>query len=449
MPDQKSIVSTSELTGIERIIYRFFFLYFLIQLLPIDASFWQHLVSVNWLKLTYRDVFYLTRFQPQFLPFGPSFVNWVIIGIVALIGTFVWQARDPELKNQQERYYWLRVALRYRLAIAVIAYGFLKFFPIQAPPPSLSNLNTAYGDFSDWKIFSMSLGVVPGYQSFLGLVEIVGGLLLLYRRTATIGTLIILPFTGNVFFSNLAYNGGEYVYSAYLVAIALYLFAFDAIRLFNLLSLENPTAPNTFNPVFSAGWQKTGRLALKSLFILFFVVIYGFKTHQGQQAGQYHFPKTAGLKGAEGLYNVSEFRLNGKTLPYSRTNPQRWQNVVFEKWNTLSIKSSRPVKTTKALTEEIYLKDDDRNYEYAGTQSRHYYRYDWQANQKKLILNNRNPNHASEKLEFVFSHPNDSTIILQGVNENKDSVYAVLNKLDKRYLIFEAQKSGRRKALKL
>lgn len=431
------------------LIFRFFFIYFLIQLLPIDGQFWRHFFAINWFDLQYRDIFYLSRYQPQFLPGGASFANWGIIAVVAAIGTFVWTNRDAELENQPSLYYWLRVALRYRLAIAVIAYGFLKFFPLQAPTPSLSNLNTSYGDFSDWKIFSLSLGFVYSYQSFLGLVEIIGGLLLLYRKTATIGTLIILPFTGNVFFSNLAYNGGEYVYSAYLIAIALYLFAFDGIRLFNLLSLEKPTAPNTYNPVLAIAWQKTGRLVLKSAFILFFVVIYGFKTKEGQLEGQYHFPRTAGLKGAEGLYNVAEFRLNGQVIPYSKTDPKRWQDVVFEKWNTISIKSNRPVKVVTALTEEIHVNDAERNYEFAGSQGRHYYSYDADAKEQKLSLKNRNPNHAAEKLELKLTRSNASTIILEGVDANQDSVYAVLNKVNKRYLIIEAQKTGRRGGLKL
>lgn len=448
MAHTENLSTPTNLNNYEKTIFRFFFLFFLIQLLPIDAQFWQHLFSINWLNLEYRDIFYLSRYQPQFLPGGPSFANWGIIAVIAAIGTVIWSSRDSELKNYDTLYYWLRVALRYRLAIAVIAYGFIKFFPLQAPLPSLSNLNTNYGDFSNWKIFSLSLGVVPNYQAFLGLVEIAGGLLLLHRKTATLATLIILPFAGNVFFSNLAYEGGEYVYSAYLIAVGLYLFAFDAIRLFNLLSLERPTIPNRFQPVFVA-WQKTGRLVLKSAFIFFFVILYGFKTSEGYNEGQYHFPKTAGLPDAAGIYNVREFRINNQTLPYSKTDPIRWQDVVFEKWNTISIKSNRPVTPEHAKTEEIYVKDADRNYERTGSQGRYYYSYEFDDTTKTLLLKNRNKNHASETLVLNYNSLNDSTIVLSGINESKDSIYVELNKLNKKYLILEAQKTGRRKGLKL
>lgn len=449
MAQHSSTYTETALQGYEKAIFRFFFLFFLIQLLPIDAAYWRHLFSIHWLDLQYRDIFYLSRYQPQWLPGGPSFANWGITALLALVGSVVWHTRDQALSHYQAAYYWLRVALRYRLALAVLAYGFIKFFPLQAPPPSLSHLNTAYGDFSAWKLFSLSLGVVPGYQSFLGLVEIAGGLLLLHRKTATIGTLIILPFAGNVFFSNLAYEGGEYVYSAYLIAIALYLFAFDAVRLFNLLSLERPTAPNRFQPVLSASWQSTGRIALKSAFILFFVVLYGFKTYNGQHEGSYHYPRKPGLTGLEGLYNVAEFRLGSQNFPYSKSDPLRWQDVVFEKWNTISIRSNRPVTPESAETEEIYRDDADRNYEYAGTQGRHYYQYDADPSKQTLVLKNRNKNHVDETLVLSYKPLNDSTLVLSGITETQDSIYALLQKTNKKYLIHEVQKSGRRGRLKL
>ena len=49
----------------------------------------------------------------------------------------------------------------------------------------------------------------------------------------------------------------------------------------------------------------------------------------------YQFPSTRGLTDAAGIYNVTQFRINKDTLAYSKTDPVRWQDVVFEKWATL------------------------------------------------------------------------------------------------------------------
>ena len=441
-PDQ------TEWLSYEKILFRIAFLYFILQAVPLDPKFYRDLFAINWAALSYGDIFQLARYQPRFFDGPDTFANWVVIFVIALIGSIIWSIRDRDRKEYNALYYGLRVVLRYRLAVGLLAYGFIKLFPILAPTPSISNLNTNYGDLTDWKIFSLSLGIVPSYESFLGGVEILAALLLLYRKTASIGAFLTVSFLGNVFMSNLAYEGGEYIYSFYLITLALVLLAFDAQRIFTLLALERPTIPNRFNPVFLNG-QKTARLALKSIFVLFFVGFYGYKTYAGYQEGSYQFPQKPGLANASGLYNVSEFRINGRELPYSATDSVRWQDVVFEKWATISIRSNRPITLDRTNVEFIHVNDSDRNYEFSGSAGRQYYRYDADEPNQRLTLQNRNPNHATETLQLQINRPNPGTIVLSGVDQNRDSIYAVLQKIDKKYLLDEARKTGRRGALKL
>ncbi|WP_288424866.1 DoxX family protein [uncultured Spirosoma sp.] len=449
-----NLADSSVRTGwipVVRVLFRFFFLYFTLQALPLDWRFYRDLLTLDWGSGFYRDLFNLSRYAPRFFGNGiaaDTFADWAIIAQIALLGTLIWSWQAKKRANYDGLYYVLRVVLRYRLAFGVLAYGFIKLFPLQAPYPSISNLNTAYGDFTAWKLFSLSLGVVPSYESFLGLVEIVGGLLLLNRRTTPIGLLLILPFLGNVFVSNLAYEGGEHIYSLLLITFALALFAFDAMRLFRLVSLEVAAAPARFRPVFT-GWQRAARLVVKTAFVVLMVGVYGYKTYAAYRTGPYQFPQSAGLPGAAGIYNVTEFRLRGQTIPYARQDSVRWQDVVFETWNTISVKSNRPVKLDAQNTEEIHTADTDRTYEQAGSQGRHYYQYQIDSTRHVLTLTNRNPNHAGETLHLHYDRPTPQRITLSGLNEDRDSVYVVLEKRAKKYLIDEAAKAGRRGALTL
>ncbi|PJJ84667.1 hypothetical protein [Mucilaginibacter auburnensis] len=435
---------TSHWTEREKTIFRFVFLFFALLSLPLSVDLFQFIFGVNWLHINYGDIFNITRLSPKFIPGPDSFINWLIVAVLALIGSFAWAGSKFKNANYDELYYWLRVIARYRLAIGIIGYGIIKVFPLQSPFPSISNLNTAYGDFTDWKIFSMSLGIVPGYEAFLGGVEVLAGLLLLFRKTATIGAAIILVFTGNVFISNLAYEGGEYVYAFYLIVLALFVLWFDALRIYNLLSLEHPTLPNKFKPALP-GRLAPIRIAGKAFVLFFFVLLYGFKASTGAKQDAYQFPRTPGLTSAAGLYNVSVFKINNKDLPYSATDPIRWKDVVFEKWATISIRTNTPVVVDSANYEQIFNKDHDRNYESAGTAGRHYYSYKIDSVNNVLLLENKNHHYKGDKLILHYTRPDTATIILTGVDQKRDSIYVVLNKIDKKYPV----QLSRRKSLKL
>lgn len=431
----------------EKNLFRFFFLYFAFQIVPIDFNFYRELFALDWSSLHVSNLFYLARYTPEIFGDVPVFTDWLVIAGVALAGTFVWGIIEHGKKEYNTLYYALRVVIRYRLAAALLAYGFIKFFPQQMPLPSVSNLNTNYGDIEAWKIFSMSTGIVPGYQSFLGLIEIAAALLLLNRKTATIGAFVVLPFTGNVILSNLAYEGGEYVYGSLLVTFALFLVAFDAIRLYRFAN-ELPVSPNLFAHLKWEGWKKNTRLALKAAFIFLFVFVYGYESYASYNEGGYQYPTTSGLPGKEGIYNVKEFSLNGKIIPPSRTDASRWRDVVFEKWATLSVRTNFPITTASALTEEIYTDEHKRDYEYAGNTGRRFFEYAADTLHHQLTLKDRIK--GIDQFNFTFSRDGENTIVLTGRDlATNDSLKVTLERIDKKYLLDEAAKNGRRRGLKL
>ncbi|MGI4821385.1 MAG: hypothetical protein ACRYFV_09260 [Janthinobacterium lividum] len=435
-------------SGFERVVFRFVFLYFLLQVVPLDWKFYRDL-GQQWAGLSLGDLFRLTHYTPRFFAGPDTFANWGVVAASAAAGSLVWAALDRQRTQYNTLYYWLRVLVRYRLAAALLGYGFLKLFPMQAPLPSLSHLNTRYGDLSDWKIFALSLGIVPSYQSFLGLVEILGAVLLLSRRTASTGAFLLLTFLGNVFLSNLAYEGGEYVYSFYLITLGLMVLWHDLARLNRLLTLELPTRPNRFRLVLPPGWLGSSRRVAKAAFIFLFVGLYGVKAYAAYQKGTYHYPTAPGLAGAVGLYNVREFRLAGQVHPYSATDPDRWQDVVFEKWATLSIRSNQPVVLDQHNTEVIPSEDIERNFEFAGVAGRHYYGYTLAPDGEHLTLRNRNPQENRQPVILRLARPDANTITLAGRDAQGRDLYVVLERRAKKYLLEEAGKTGRRGGLKL
>lgn len=178
---------------LEKGAFRFAFLFFLLQVVPLDWDYYSVLFSIKWPQFNVYDLLVVTRYHPYW---GlPGFYSWLVVVVLAASGAVIWTRYDRErTAAHADLYYWMRVALRYRLAIGVIGYGLLKLCPLQIPYPSLSNLHTDYGQFLPWKIYYNTVGIIPWYESFLGGVEIAAGLLLFFRRTATFGAGILVGF---------------------------------------------------------------------------------------------------------------------------------------------------------------------------------------------------------------------------------------------------------------
>lgn len=426
-----------------KFVLRFLFIYFFIQAVPLDYKFYTDLLVTSGGEQGFYILFKIANYSPRF--FGlVGYQNWLIVAIIALIGALVGgKVCSNTNQNFDKLYYWLRVILRYRLALVAISYGLIKLFPLQMPYPSLGNLHTNYGDFLPWKIYFHTTGIAPPFEVFLGAVEMFAGLLLLCRKATTFGAGVLAGYYGNVFASNMAYSMGYEAYSLQLAIFAIVLFIYDAPRLYNLLVAQKYTLANTYYPLFSSK-EKLLRNIVRPL-VAVFIIVLGYTTYRNYSTAPYKYPKTVGITGSYGYYNVKVFKFNNVEIPYSTTDSNRWQNVVFEKWATLSVKTAKPIVIDDGLGDQFTDSDYNRNYESAGVGGRRYFAYDADTLTKTLRLVNKNKNHKEEKFILNYQFINDNTILLKGINEKRDSVYVELNRINKKYLLFE----GRRKPVKL
>ncbi len=273
-------------------------------------------------------------------------------------------------------------------------------------------------------------------------MEIVAGVLLFFRRTATFGAGILMGFLGNVLAANLAYDLGEQVYISLLFLIAAFLLSYDVPRLYSLLLKQRFTRAERFEPVFTPGLVQA-RIVLRSIFVLF-IFIFGITAYGNFRNFPYLIPQTNGLADSYGFYDVKEFRLNSRLLPYSLTDSSRWQNVVFEKWATLSIGSAKPVQVDYSKAADFHNDDRDRTYEEAGSGQREYYSYTADSIKHTLLLRNKNPHYKDDSLLLHYSRPDTATILLTGIDRRGDSLNLVLNKVVKKYLFYV----GRRQPVK-
>lgn len=426
----------------EIFLFRIVFIFLLLLTIPLDPAYYSRIFRIQFFHLHFQDLFQITNDVPRLLHLSnwgiASYAGWGIAFIIAIVGAFIWGAIDKSTKrNYDHLYYWLRVVIRYRLALGLIGYGVIKLFPVQLPTATLSDLHTAYGDFLPWKIYYLSTGVSSAYyEQTLGAIEVLTALLLICRRTAVIGAGIAIAVLTNIVLINFAYQLGEHVYSVYLLLAALFILAYDIPRLYHLLVKEGAAKADHFEPLFVYKNTHKFRYGLKAA-LLVFTVGYSILTYIDFKKSKWPYPDQPGLSNAYGVYNVREFSVNNVVLPYSATDSTRWQDVVFEKWNVLSIKANKHFPIDLSSPEIDYQASNQRSYESKGNGGRAFYSYAVTGSTIKLF----NKNVPSDREVFHISRPDPSTIVLNGINNHGDSLNVVLDKLNKEYLL----NKGRRK----
>jgi hypothetical protein len=438
----------------ELILFRIAFVFFTLMSIPLSGKYYSMLFSINWLDLGYRDLTNLGRFSPNFLNIPTesgrwglaSYADYGVVLLIAILVGVIWTGLDRKRLNYHLLYYWLRVLVRYRVAIGMIEFGLVKVFLIQMPEAPLGTLHTNFGDITAQKLYWLSVGVVPWYEITLGFVEVIAGILLFFRKTTMPGALLTAGASANIVYINFAYDGGVHVYSSYFVILCAFLLIPYISDYYKLLVKEQEVNPLRFYPQFKSPLQKNSRYVIKWGIIFLFTVVIGYLHVQNQlHKPLIKEPITSGIAGTKGYYEVSEFKLNNEIIPYSPLDSTRWQDVTFEKYSTITFKVNKAIKLD--LSNGVPAKTDlDRSWELTGIAGgRQYYYYEVDSVNQILKLYNKHQvgdkgkkdKKTEKQPDFVLSieRPNDSRIILKGLNLKNDSLFVQLDRVEKTYAL--------------
>lgn len=411
----------------ERIIFRAFFLFTIIITIPYKPI--RFIDSATNIGVSNR--YYLGSFlsrgenERDFLPFLYIFVLLFVIA-------YVWEFIDKKHKQYNTLYYWIWVLARFKVADVMFWFGIEKVFPIQMPFPTESYLNTNLGDIHPWKLYWLTTGASPNFQIFCGLFEVLAASLLIFRRTAVLGALAMLSITVPIIAINIAYDAGVQKPAFTLLLLLGVVIAYDFKGLWNFFILRKQVALRKFPDLFTKKWQKIVKWTAFTLFIISAVVFRGIGMYDWYVKGESDkLPKKKGVKEFVGYYRVPDFVLNNKSLPFSYTDTVRWQDVVFEKWNTISIRTARPILLKKGRQSARPLKET------LGIAGRHYYFYDVDTLEKTIKLKYKTD--TTQQFYFKYDDTKTKKLFLSGVNESGDSVKVSLDKVDKKYPLLEGR----------
>jgi hypothetical protein len=131
---------------------------------------------------------------------------------------------------------WTLGIIRYWLAFMISLYGFAKIFRTQFAP-QFSRDDTPVGRLSGFQLTWNYFGHSYTFAVILGLLQIGGAILLLFRRTTLLGAALLLPVLVNIVLINLYYNidSGAFMNSVFFtlaLGFLLYLRRRELIALF-------------------------------------------------------------------------------------------------------------------------------------------------------------------------------------------------------------------------
>ena len=260
---------------------------------------------------------------------GDTTYDYVIlftILCISLTGTLIWSLLDRNRKNYSALYYWLTVAVRFYVGLMLFNYGMYKVIKMQFPFPGIGRLIQPYGNSSPMGLAWTFLGFSKGYNMFMGIAE-VAALLLLFRRTVTVGAIITLMTTANVMMVNYFYDVPVKIVSTSLFVMTLFLLVPDIKRLFKFFFTgEAVSLPVMPAPVIHKKWLKITGYSLKYLIIAFAV---GFGTYQIYESSKEYgdaAPKTP----LYGAYFVKSFVVNNDTVPPLMTDSTYWKHLIIQ-----------------------------------------------------------------------------------------------------------------------
>jgi hypothetical protein len=188
---------------------------------------------------------------------------------MAFVAAVVWSILDRHRPNYNSLYPWVRLAVRFTLAFTMLSYGFAKVFPLQfGTQPSMLKLTESVGELSPMGILWTMMSASIPYTVFCGLVEVMGGLLLLFRRTLTLGALMSSAALLNIVLLNFCYDVPVKLYSVHLLLMAWFLLIADAKSLWSFFIAHNSSQlQGVWVPFSERRWLRIARVSLQALVI--------------------------------------------------------------------------------------------------------------------------------------------------------------------------------------
>jgi hypothetical protein len=318
-------------TAGQKIAFRFFFLFFMLQLLTenfMGNLFGDILFIWNlgeqlftppclWLN---KHVFHFKYIPQTWTTFSLALqtIREIVYLLLTCLGCGLWTALDRKRTNYNKLLYWFSKCLLTVLSCILFGYGILKIFPVQMASPSIINLHRPVGDLSPFELIWTTFGYGTPYQIFTGIFELFAGIMILISRTRVAGLLLTTAVMLNVIMLNYTYQIGVLNLSFYIFLITLFLLAPYARRLFGFFFTKEQVALPS--PAYLPTKNFKSRL-LSTMAILFVSVSFILNT----RAAYNRYTRVESINQSRQYAVVKNHVVDNDTLKLIESDTLRWR----------------------------------------------------------------------------------------------------------------------------
>ncbi|HVU58715.1 MAG TPA: hypothetical protein VHD83_26830 [Puia sp.] len=266
--------------------------------------------------------------QPRDFRFFP------IAGGAAPLLAIVWSIIDKQRHNYTKLKYILQIILRFFLAYTITQYGAAKIMDVQFSP-SIGSMATTVADMRPMTVAWTFFGYSFGYEFFIGCSQILAAVLLLFRKTATLGAILMVTIMSNIVFVNFAFDVCVKFFSCSYLVMSIYLLVDDAPRLANILLLNRAAEKRTYPQLFKKRVaQKT--LAIVGILAGIFALAYPLQDFMSMKT-KYKIGQHTALYGVWAVDTLYHSRDSMDHLLHADTSG--WKKLIFEDYDFATAKS--------------------------------------------------------------------------------------------------------------
>jgi hypothetical protein len=198
----------------------------------------------------------------------------------------------------------------------LINYGVSKLMHAQMPPPGLTKLMEPLGEFSPMGLAWNFFGFSKGYNIFIGIVEVMAGLLL-FRKTMVLGALITVATSLNIMAINYFYDVPVKMMSTALCLLTIFLLL-PYLRSLTALFLRGKSIQ--LKQIKRPTWKNHTVSISKALLIILFISVQLFSGFNNRKFISQYFKKSP----LYGIYQINTSAEKRISLP------DNWSFIIFE-----------------------------------------------------------------------------------------------------------------------